>query len=165
MVTTSANALPNGRKTGVWLEEIAVPYLILEKAGMTITIASPKGGAVPLDPHSLDEASVAKWSGIMDLLKTSAPLNSVEAAGFEAIFLPGWPRHHDGFCHRCRTETAVARICKSQQDYCRSLPRPCRFGGRKKARRHATGVSGKTITAFTDEEETGVQLESCALYA
>ena len=48
MVTTSANALPNGRKTGVWLEEIAVPYLILEKAGMTITVASPKGGAIPL---------------------------------------------------------------------------------------------------------------------
>jgi len=61
MVTTSADALTNGRKTGVWLEEIAVPYLALSKAGLSITVASPKGGAVSVDPHSLDDASVAKW--------------------------------------------------------------------------------------------------------
>ena len=49
MVTTSADALVNGRKTGVWLEEIAVPYLALARAGLAITLASPKGGAVPID--------------------------------------------------------------------------------------------------------------------
>ena len=53
MVTTSADALTNGRKTGVWLEEIAVPYLALAKAGLSITVASPKGGAVPVDPTAL----------------------------------------------------------------------------------------------------------------
>ena len=60
MVTTSADSLPNGKKTGVWLEEIAVPYLALAKAGLAITVASPKGGAVPLDPTSLDETSMTK---------------------------------------------------------------------------------------------------------
>ena len=39
MVTTSADSLPNGKKTGVWLEEIAVPYLALAKAGLAITVA------------------------------------------------------------------------------------------------------------------------------
>lgn len=88
MVTTSADALTNGRKTGVWLEEIAVPYLALAKAGLSITVASPKGGAVPVDPHSLDDASVAKWPDILELLKIT-PLKEIQAEGFDAIFLPG----------------------------------------------------------------------------
>lgn len=86
MVTTSADTLNNGRKTGVWLEEIAVPYLALAKAGLNITVASPKGGAVPVDPHSLDDASVAKWPDILDLLKNSAHLKEIQEEALTRSF-------------------------------------------------------------------------------
>ena len=158
MVTTSANALPNGRKTGVWLEEIAVPYLILEKAGMTITIASPKGGAIPLDPHSLDEASVAKWSGIVDLLKNSAPLNTVEAAGFDAIFLPGGHGTMMDFATDAELKRLLLEFAKDNKVIAAVCHGPAGLVGAKKPDGTPL-VAGKTITAFTDEEETAVQLE------
>ena len=44
-----------GNKTGSWLEELAAPYWRLRDAGIRIDIASPKGGAAPIDPMSLEE--------------------------------------------------------------------------------------------------------------
>src|SRR4051812_10731067 len=49
-----------GRKTGFWLEELAVPYNVFKAAGAEITLASPKGGAAPLDPRSEDPSPDAK---------------------------------------------------------------------------------------------------------
>jgi hypothetical protein len=44
VVATSHTQLNNSlRKTGLWLEEIAVPYYIFKEAGASITLASPKG--------------------------------------------------------------------------------------------------------------------------
>ena len=40
------------RKTGVWLEELAAPYYLFKEAGLVPVLASPLGGAVPLDPKS-----------------------------------------------------------------------------------------------------------------
>ena len=53
IVTTSHEQLGNtSRKTGVWLEELAVPYYILKDARADITLASPLGGPIPIDPKS-----------------------------------------------------------------------------------------------------------------
>jgi putative intracellular protease/amidase len=51
-VTTSATQLAPGHPTGLWLEEFAVPYLAAVEAGIAVTVASPQGGAVPLDPKT-----------------------------------------------------------------------------------------------------------------
>jgi hypothetical protein len=55
VVTTSNDRFAsNGQEqpTGVWLEEFAVPYMELLNAGVALTVASPKGGAMPVDPRS-----------------------------------------------------------------------------------------------------------------
>lgn len=53
-VVTSHDQLgTTGSKSGSWLEELAAPYWRLRDAGYEIDIASPKGGAAPLDPMSL----------------------------------------------------------------------------------------------------------------
>src|SRR5882757_6059522 len=53
IIATSHEQLGNtGRKTGLWLEELAIPYFIFKEAGAVITLASPKGGPIPLDPKS-----------------------------------------------------------------------------------------------------------------
>jgi len=53
MVLTSHDKLGNtGRKTGFWLEEGAAPYFVFRDAGVTLTLASPKGGQPPIDPKS-----------------------------------------------------------------------------------------------------------------
>lgn len=53
MVLTSHHQLGDtGKKTGFWLEEFAAPYYVFKDAGARITLASPNGGQLPLDPSS-----------------------------------------------------------------------------------------------------------------
>ncbi len=83
-------------RTGAWLEEIAVPYYIFKDAGTELTIASPLGGAVPLDPksesiimattrtkHFLKDREAMNW------LTHSILLENVKADDFDGVFLPG----------------------------------------------------------------------------
>ena len=54
IVTTSHNVLgKTGYPTGVWLPEMTHPFSALANAGFNITIASVKGGNVPIDPYSV----------------------------------------------------------------------------------------------------------------
>lgn len=48
-----------GNKTGSWLEELAAPYWQLKDAGYAIDFASPKGGAAPIDPMSLEDSWIS----------------------------------------------------------------------------------------------------------
>ena len=54
LIVTSAAEL-KGHKTGLWIEELAAPYYEFKKAGYEVEIASPEGGAVPIDAASLGE--------------------------------------------------------------------------------------------------------------
>ena len=58
MIVTSAARMSNGEPTGLWLEEFAVPYNLLRNAAHQITVASPKGGATPIDPRSTKDLSL-----------------------------------------------------------------------------------------------------------
>jgi len=97
IVATSHEQLGDtGRKTGLWLEELAVPYYIFLDAGAIITLASPKGGPIPLDPKS--ESIIASTTTIrrfqkdleaMSSLSHSISLDTLNAADFDLIFLTG----------------------------------------------------------------------------
>jgi putative intracellular protease/amidase len=51
IILTSHDELgTTGKKTGFWLEEFAAPYYVFKDAGVSLTLASPKGGQPPLDP-------------------------------------------------------------------------------------------------------------------
>ena len=54
IVTTSYNVLgKTGYPTGLWLPEMTHPFFALQNAGFNITVASVKGGNVPIDPYSV----------------------------------------------------------------------------------------------------------------
>ena len=90
IVATSCNRLPSGHPTGLWAEEYAVPYLALTQAGVTVVVASPKGGAVPIDEKSRPSDSEAReWSPALAALQATVPLASVQNEDFDLIFLPG----------------------------------------------------------------------------
>ncbi len=83
-------------KAGVWLETLAAPYYIFKEAGMAITLASPKGGPVPLDPKS--ESIIVSTSTTkrfqkepetIAFLEHSVPLSTQIADDFDLVFLPG----------------------------------------------------------------------------
>lgn len=97
VVLSSHSELGNtGRKTGWYLSEFAHPYKVLRDAGFAITVASPHGGAAPLDPSSVE---VAKDDSVsVEFLHNSSALWEVtekvsdflgKADEFDAIFFPG----------------------------------------------------------------------------
>ncbi len=96
-ITTSHDKLgETGRQTGVWLEELADPYYIFREAGGQITLASPGGGEVPLDPKSQSIILATRHTKIflkdeeaMNLLTHSTLLQEVKADDFDMVFLPG----------------------------------------------------------------------------
>jgi putative intracellular protease/amidase len=97
IVATSHERLgDSGRKTGVWLEELAIPYYIFTEAGAQVILASPKGGEVPLDPKS--ESIIVSTSTIrrfqkdpeaIALLAHSQPLSTQRAEDFDLVYLAG----------------------------------------------------------------------------
>ena len=96
-VTTSHDKMGDtGDKTGVWLEELAAPYYVFKEAGADITVASPKGGQVPLDPKSLaiilatrNTKRFLKDTEAMNFLAHSMLLSAIKADDFDVVFLPG----------------------------------------------------------------------------
>src|SRR5260370_13142904 len=97
MVLTSHNKLVNtGRKTGFWLEEGAAPYYVFRDAGVTLTLASPKGGQPPIDPKSdLPEnqtPAMARFKQDPTAQKDFAntmKLKDMRSENFDAIFYSG----------------------------------------------------------------------------
>ena len=97
IISTSRENLGNtGEKTGIWLEELAAPYYIFKEAGTNITLASPHGGRVPLDPKSqsimVATSSTKRFlkdEGAMNLLFQSVTLGDISADDFDAVFLTG----------------------------------------------------------------------------
>lgn len=83
--------------TGLWLSELTHIYHAAEENGYGITIASPEGGNVPIDPESLrvfalDKVSKAYWSDpvFRRLLSSSAALDAVSGRQFDMVYLATW---------------------------------------------------------------------------
>src|ERR1700693_423267 len=101
IVTTSHAALgKTGRRTGVWLEELAVPYYALREAGAEVTVASIRGGEIPFGPRSTGEEqsdqpvpeTARRFLDDPDAMATakdSPSIDEIDAASFAAIYLPG----------------------------------------------------------------------------
>ena len=97
IITTSNNKLADTtNKTGVWLEDLAAPYFTLKDGGEYITIVSPEGGQIPIDPQSESAAAATKNtirfeqdSQAMYHFSHSLPLNEVKTENFDLVFLTG----------------------------------------------------------------------------
>jgi putative intracellular protease/amidase len=86
----------NTNKTGVWVQDIAVPYFIFKDAGEVITVASPKGGEIFPDKISLSNAVASEASlrfqqdaQAMYHLTHSLPLHELKAKDFDLVFVVG----------------------------------------------------------------------------
>jgi putative intracellular protease/amidase len=96
VVTSHEQLGDTGRKTGLWLEEIAFPYYVFKDAGAVMVLASPRGGAVPLDPKS--ESILASTPTIrrfqkdpegISLLAHSIALTEIKAENFDMVYVAG----------------------------------------------------------------------------
>jgi putative intracellular protease/amidase len=164
MVLTSHDVLGNtGRKTGFWLEEFAAPYFVFRDAGVTLTLASPKGGQPPLDPKS-DEpgnqtdamARFKKDAVAQKALSQTQKLADMKSGDFDTIFYVGG---HGPMWDLAESKDSSA-LLESFYNSGKPIALVCHSPG---VLRHVTYkgeplVKGKHVTGFTNGEEEAVKL-------
>lgn len=159
MLVTGADKMTNGKPTGLWLEEFAVPYLALQKAGYQIEVATPKGGAAPIDERSKPTPEqAAAWKEAEKRLSDTKALSGIRAENFSAIFIPGG----HGVMFDLAGDAASAKLIQDFDTQGKPIAAVCHGPAAlvKVVRKDGTSlVKGKTVAAFTDDEERAVKLD------
>lgn len=153
MFVTGADKTQNGKQTGIWLEEFTVPYLLFKEAGYTITVASPQGGAVPVDPGSQKESEhKTDWTVAVSRLESTVSATSLSAENFDAIFFPGGHGTMFDLPNNADVKRLLKEFDKQSKVIAAVCHGPAAFVGAQKADGTPL-VQGRTITGFTDAEE------------
>ncbi|MCL7763910.1 type 1 glutamine amidotransferase domain-containing protein [Polaribacter sp. Z014] len=164
-VLTSHDKLGDtGKKTGFWVEEFANPYYTLLDKGATITIATPKGGAAPIDPSSdAPDAATAdtdRYNNDADAkskIANTKVLADMNADDFDAVFYPGG---HGPLWDLTNDKVSVALIEKFNNQ-AKPIAFVCHAPAVLKDVKNAEGkalVKGKKVTGFSNKEEAAVGL-------
>ncbi len=166
-VVTSANRMGNlPDATGSWLEEIAAPYYAFTDARCAVTLASPKGGAAPIDAKSTlaenQTASTRRFEAdakATALLANTTALSAINPADYDAVFFAGG----HGTMVDFPVDTNVKRIIEACYASGKPIAAVCHgpacFVGANKANGAAI-IDGHRFTCFSDAEETLVGLET-----
>ena len=159
-VTTSATQLSPEHPTGLWLEEFALPYLAAIEAGIAVTVASPRGGAVSLDPKTEpSDKQRDQWAMALEALGHSVTLASVKDATFDAIFIPGGHGPMMDLAEDATLHTLVARHDAAGK----VIAAVCHGPAALVHARRADGqpfFQGRRATGFTNAEEFLARLKA-----
>lgn len=159
MVVTSHGTFPgSGEKTGLWLEEFAVPYKLFRDAGFDVTVASLKGGSVPVDPRSLQpEAVPNNAKHALGLLSDTRALDQVNPAKYAAVFFPGGHGTMFDFPDNPPVQKTVEYFLLTGRPAAFVCHGPAALVGA--VDQNGTPlVKGRHVAAFTDAEEKAVGL-------
>lgn len=158
IVVTNCDRIDDTHPTGLWLEEFAIPYMEFKSSGFEITVASPKGGEAPLDPRSTDTEEVKNWANALERLQQTQALDTLSADEFDAIFLPGG----HGTMFDLPENVTLQKLLRDFAETDKVIAAVCHGPAGLVGAKLADGtplVAGKTITAFTNEEERAVELD------
>lgn len=155
---TSTPRLTNGKATGLWAEEFVIPYLRCHGAGVRTTLASPAGGAVPIDPRSVDSVEQhPDWQPALAALRHTELLSKLQAATFDALFIPGG----HGCMFDLAENSAAARLLAEFHSQHKLIAAVCHGPAALLEARDDRGVpliNGRQLTAFSNSEEQAVGL-------
>lgn len=165
IVTSHAMIGHGGEPTGVWFEELSTPYYAFVDKGYSVRLASIDGGEIPIDPRSQQEdgsnpPSVERFlkdKVAMDKLHHSAAIENIDPSNFAAIFLPGG---HGTMWDFSKSEVLASIVSDTLEDG-RIVAAVCHGPAgliNAKDKEGNPVVKGKTIAAFTNEEEEAVGL-------
>lgn len=97
VIATSHDTLGDtGKKTGVFASEMTAPYYTFLDAGMSVDVASIKGGRIPVEPMSLKwpvksghDSRFLKDADFQKKIEASPAVGTVDGGKYDAIFLAG----------------------------------------------------------------------------
>ena len=160
VVSSYATMEASSAPTGAWLEELAASYYVFADAGCDVVIASPRGGAAPLDPLSLEAPwlTAAGERFRADPIATSqlantAHLSDVAADAFDAVYCVGGAATAWDFPGNVDLQSIVQRLHAAE----RPVAGVCHGVLGLTSARTAAGapiVAGRAVTGVSNAEET-----------
>lgn len=165
MVLTSHDEMGDtGHKTGFWAEEFAAPYYTFLDAGCEITLATPKGGAAPIDPNSEGEDAqtdaTRRFYADDDAkarIARTVRLADMRAEDFDTVFYPGG---HGPLWDLTDNKDSIALLedfLRQQKPIASVCHAPTAFLNLKDEQGEFV-IKGKRVAGFTNEEEAAVGL-------
>lgn len=162
VVTSHATLGGSGQGTGAWLEELAQAYFVFADAGVAVDIASPRGGAAPLDPASC----AAPWlsatgerlladPAAMATLAASRQLATVQAGRYAGMYLVGGA----GAVWDLPGSQALGGLLRELSERDGTVAAVCHGAAGLVSAHDANGtplVRGRRVTAFSNVEEEQV---------
>ncbi|WP_194304222.1 type 1 glutamine amidotransferase domain-containing protein [Chryseobacterium sp. LAM-KRS1] len=160
LIVTNVNQYASGLATGLWLSELTHIYHAAKEKGWVVTIASPKGGDVPIDPESLKPLVLDTITRnyhedplFMKELNSSKSLNEVKNENFDCIYLAGGHATMYDF----PDDVTLQVIIKNQYEKSKMVAAICHGVGGLLNVKLSNGeylIKGKSITGFDWFEET-----------
>ena len=146
--------------SGVWAEEFVVMHEKFVQAGFGVDIATPRGAAPPIDPHSMNPdvvgPAVAHFREYLDsiagALARPLVLADVDVSAYDAVIIPGG----HGPVEDLYKDADMGRILIDAETQHKIIAPVCHG---QAALLSATGpdgtwlFAGRRMTAFSDEEE------------
>lgn len=165
IVTSHARMGDTDKPTGLWVEELAVPYYQFVDAGLTVEISAPQGGKAPLEPNSLkpvgqNDAIVERFladTALQAKINALPPLSEMDMAQFDAVFLPGG----HGTMWDLPIDANVRRLLEQAQTQDKVIAAVCHGPAGLVSATRADGLSivhGKQVSGFSNTEEQAVGL-------
>ncbi len=160
-VLTSHDSLGRtGKPTGVHLSEVTHPHHVFEQAGIEVEFVSPKGGKVPMVAIDLqDPINQAFMDDVATLAKVERTLSpeGIDPMHYDAIFYSGG----HGTMWDFPNNEQLARIAAAIYTQGGFVGAVCHGPAGLVNVKLPDGtylVAGKTVSSFTDEEETAMTL-------
>ena len=158
-------------KKSRWFDKAATPYYEYKEAGFDLTVASPKGGAAPIDPFSYDDLFMTENTHrfLEDLAAQRALANTlrfkdIDVNDYDGVFFPGgygqlWDLASDSKVIRSienwiQRNTPVAMVCHA----------PAILRDAKKPNGEPL-VKGMDVTGFTDADDEELDLARHLLFS
>ncbi|WP_320019469.1 type 1 glutamine amidotransferase domain-containing protein [Labilibaculum manganireducens] len=164
VLTSHSQMGDTGHKTGFWVEEFANPYYTLVDQGVDITIATPKGGAAPIDPTSdlpqnatEDTKRFNEDAAVQKKINETIALADINFEDYDAVFYPGG----HGPLWDLAEDATSAKLIEDFNAAKKPIAFVCHAPAALRHVKNAQGeflVKGKKVTGFTNEEEEAVQL-------
>lgn len=165
IVVTSHDQLGDtGHSTGYWLEELAVPYYAFIEAGHEVTIASPNGGAAPMDPGSAADAHRNETTdrfladaAAQEKICHTVPLQQIAASDFDAVFYPGGHGPLWDLADNSRSIAIIETMFAADKPVAAVCHGPIVLANAKAPDGKAL-VAGRKVTGFSNSEEAAINL-------
>ncbi len=164
LVITSHSALGDtGEATGFWLSELTHPLFMLQDSGVIVDIASIEGGEAAIDPRGQDEHDPDNRRFLADehlvaAMNNAPNLGELDIGKYQGILFAGGHGAMWDFPDNAAVQQAAAALYQAG-----GVVATVCHGAAALVNVKLDGgmplVSGKQITAFTNEEEAAVELD------